>query len=174
MGAAMTSNHHTPTGFDLAKFTGRAAVTDITDGSIDHLADEFGISADTCTAIFDENIDEIAKLAALMRADGRDIQIKAQKVLGDVVEGLGERVADGTLTTVALLRAAEVMHKVSGLEAKQKRANEEQPGRFVFNILFSSDAKPMTFDSGPIIEAEVVGAKVDPLAQVREVLNRDG
>ena len=106
---------------------------------IDTLAAMHGISDDEATAMIETNAGAISQGVAQAVADGRDVPAMAKRTLVEVLGNLDKQVRNGNLSPGTLLKAAETLNKISGLEAKQ-RVQPEQSGRFVFTIHLGDDA----------------------------------
>lgn len=85
-------------------------------------------------------------------------RLQAAAYLPQLLDIVAEKALDPTATPKAVLDAAEFAYKVSGLAKKQEEQNDK--GRFVFNINFKSGTVSVAQEK--VIEAE----PVDPVEQL--------
>jgi len=121
-------------------------------GNVEGLIARYHGNAEQVEAwVAQHSVDIEAKTAELV-AEGRDIQLSAQTTLSATLRQLAAQVDGGALTAPTLIRIAEVLHKISGMEAKAKERTEPNRPSFQIRIILPGQKREINIGGGAAID----------------------
>ena len=122
--------------------------------SLDDAAALHGETPDELLALAERHEHEVNRRTALAKIDGRAITGTSQKILGNALRQLADRVEKGDMSATMLLKIVDSMHRVSGLATRQET---KAPGSgFSIQIVLSGKPEDTITIGKSALEGEVI------------------